>query len=193
MKRMSNLNPTRTAVLVVDVQIGVFEANPAPLDKAHVLERINQVTAAARAVAAPVIFLQHDGDPGTQWLTAFTDEWKLDPSLHIEDHDCVMRKTAWDGFYKTALEAYLRDKSIETLVIMGYATDFCVDTTVRSAASREFNVIVVAGAHTTKDRPVLAAKQIIAHHEWMWSNLICPKGVSLLSAAEVAERLTGAA
>ena len=87
----------------------------------------------------------------------------------------------------------MRDKAIETLVIMGYATDFCVDTTVRSAASREFNVIVVAGAHTTKDRTVLAAKQIIAHHEWMWPNLICPKGVSLLSAAEVAERLTGAA
>jgi nicotinamidase-related amidase len=186
---MSQLDPTTTAVLVVDVQVGVLETNPPPLGKAQVLERINHVTAAARAVAAPVIFLQHDGDPGTQWLTPSTNEWKLDPSLHIEDCDCVMRKTACDGFYRTALEGYLKGKAIDTLIMMGYATDFCVDTTVRSAASREFTVIVVAGAHTTKDRPVLAAAQIIAHHEWLWTHLICPKGVSLLSVAEVVERL----
>jgi hypothetical protein len=33
---MSELDPTTTAVLVVDVQVGVFEINPAPLDEAQV-------------------------------------------------------------------------------------------------------------------------------------------------------------
>lgn len=184
---MANLTPAVTAVLVIDVQVGVFETDPAPLDKGGVLARINQVTTAARAAGASVIFLQHDGDPREKWLTPFTADWELHPTLRIERDDRVIRKTACDGFYRTELEDHLRGKAIETLVITGYATDFCVDTTIRSAASREYNVIVVVDAHTTKDRPILAAAQIVAHHQWLWSHLICPKGVSLMSAAEAAK------
>ncbi len=190
---MANLNPVTTVVLVVDVQVGIFETDPAPLDKGGVLARINRVTTAARAASASVVFLQHDGDPGGGWLTPFTRDWELHPSLHVEGGDRVIRKTACDGFYRTELEDYLRRKATETFVISGYATDFCVDTTIRSAASREYNVIVVAAAHTTKDRPVLAAAQIVAHHQWLWANLICPKGVSLLHAAEVARSLMAGA
>ena len=186
---MTTLSPLATAVLIVDVQVGVFETDPAPLDKEGVLARINQVTGSARAVPASVIFLQHDGDPKEQWLVPFTDAWRLHPALHVGRDDCVIRKTACDGFYRTELADYLRSNAVKTLVIAGYATDFCVDTTIRSAASREFNVIVVSDAHTTKDRPVLTAEQIRAHHQWMWSNLICPKGVSLMPAAEVARSL----
>jgi len=181
--------PASTAVLVIDVQVGVFETDPAPLDKGGVLARINHVTAAARAAGASVIFLQHDGDPRETWLVPFTGDWELHPSLRIEGDDRVIRKTACDGFYRTELDDHLRGKAIETLVMTGYATDFCVDTTIRSAATREYNVIVVEDAHTTKDRPVLAAAHIMAHHQWVWSNLICPKGVSLLSAAEAVRRL----
>lgn len=184
---MANLNPAATAVLVIDAQVGVFETDPAPLDKPGVLARINHVTSAARTAGASVIFLQHDGDAREKWLTPFTTEWQLHPSLRIEGDDRIIRKTACDGFYRTELEDHLRRRAIETLVITGYATDFCVDTTIRSAASREYNVIVVADAHTTKDRPVLTATQIVAHHQWLWSHLICPKGVSLLSAADAAQ------
>lgn len=182
---MTNLDPTTTAVLVIDVQVGVFETDLAPFDKGGVLARTNQVTEAARVAGASVIFLQHDGDVQGKWLVPFTADWQLHRSLCIERDDRVIRKTACDGFYRTELEAHLRSKAIETLVITGYATDFCIDTTIRSAASREYNVVVVADAHTTKDRPALVATQVIAHHQWVWSNLICPKGVSLLSAVDV--------
>jgi nicotinamidase-related amidase len=186
---MTSLDPLGTAILIIDVQVGVFETDPAPLDKEGVLARINQVTGSARGARAPVIFLQHDGDPKEQWLIPFTDAWRLHPALHVERDDYVIRKTACDGFYRTGLEDYLRGQAVKTLAIAGYATDFCVDTTIRSAASREFTVIVVSDAHTTKDRPVLTATQIRAHHQWMWSNLICPEGVALMSAAEVARSL----
>ena len=186
---MTTLDSRATAVLVVDVQVGVFETDPPPLDGESVLTRINQVTASARAARAPVVFLQHDGDPKEQWLTPFTEAWRLHPALQIGSEDCVIRKTACDGFYRTDLDDYLRGKGIKTVVIVGYATDFCVDTTVRSAASRDFRVIVVSDAHTTKDRPVLMAEQIRAHHQWMWSSLICPEGVALMSAAEVGRSL----
>jgi nicotinamidase-related amidase len=59
--------------------------------------------------------------------------------------------------------------------VTGCATDFCVDTTVRAAASRDYEVVVVADGHTTRDRPHLDAASIIEHHNWMWENLILPR------------------
>ena len=50
----------------------------------------------------------------------------------------------------------------------GSATDFCVDTTVRAAASRDYEVALIADGHTTRDRPHLEAAAIIQHHNWMW-------------------------
>jgi len=175
----------KPAVVVIDVQVGVFETEPGPLNKKDVLARINQVTTAARVAGAPIVFLQHDGSPEEQWLTPFTDDWMLHPLLSVSSADRVFRKKTCDGFYETELESYLRGKGVETIIVMGYATDFCVDTTIRCAASRRFSVIAVTDAHTTKDRPVLEAEQVRAHHEWVWSNLICPRGVALLSADEV--------
>jgi nicotinamidase-related amidase len=188
---MKDFDATETAVLVIDVQRGVFKTMPPPRDEQSVLENINQISAAARASGAPVIFLQHDGAPEEQWLVPFTEEWMLHPALRVESGDCVIHKTACDGFYRTELDGYLRSKAIETLIVMGYATDFCVDTTIRSVASRDYGVIVVTDGHTTKDRPVLTAEQIKAHHEWMWLNLICPKGVSLAHNYELVQGFTG--
>ena len=68
---------------------------------------------------------------------------------------------------------------------MGYATDFCIDATLRSAASKDFSVIVVADAHTTTHNPILRADQVRQHHNWAWANAITKMGVTVLTAAEV--------
>ena len=49
-------------------------------------------------------------------------------------------------------------------------TEFCVDTTVRAASSRGFDVVLVADGHTTGDT-ALSAAQIIAHHNATLANL----------------------
>ena len=97
----------------------------------------------------------------------------------------VIRKTTCDAFYGTTLEPELRTRSITTLLLTGFATDFCVDSTLRSAASKDFGVIVVADAHTTADNPVLKAELVRQHHNWAWANLITRKGVTILNAGEV--------
>lgn len=48
-RQMTTLDPRATAVLVIDVQVGVFETDPPPLDSAGVLARINQVTDKSRS------------------------------------------------------------------------------------------------------------------------------------------------
>ena len=50
------------------------------------------------------------------------------------------------------------------MVLCGYATEFCVDTTARSAAAHGYHVVLAADAHTTHDKAHADAAQIRAHH-----------------------------
>jgi nicotinamidase-related amidase len=188
---MSAVVPAHSAVLVIDVQVGLFCAKPPPLEAEAVIARINDVTAKARRAGAPVIFIQHDGGPEDPDLTPFTDGWKLHPDLQVRPGDLTLRKTTCDAFYRTPLEAELRSRAITSVLLTGFATDFCIDTTLRSAASKDFAVIVVADAHTTADNPVLKADQVRRHHNWAWANCITTSGVTVIESSEV--RFTAAA
>ena len=174
--------PPDSAVLVIDVQRACCCTRPPPRDIEGTIQRINAVTRAARSAGRPVVFIQHcDGEefiPGS-------DGWKLHPGLEQAAGDRYVQKTACDAFYATELDALLRRLKVDTLVVTGYATEFCVDTTLRSATSLDYRVVVVSDGHMTKDRPVLRAEQIIAHHNWVWGDLICRKGVALLKAGKI--------
>jgi nicotinamidase-related amidase len=177
--------PERAALVVIDVQAGLFDGKPPAFEGEAVITRINEATAKARAAGAPVFLIQQDGDPGSDYLVPFSDGWKLHPRLVIRPGDVVIRKTTCDSFYRTSLESELRARGVTTLVLMGYATDFCVDTTLRNAVSKEYGIIVVADAHTTSDSPVLKADQIRQHHNWAWANCISTRGVTVLQASEL--------
>lgn len=83
----------------------------------------------------------------------------------------MLSKVANDCFYKSDLDKLLTELNIHEIFITGCATDFCVDSTIRSAVTKEYGVTVVKDAHTTADRPDLSAKQVIAHHNWIWENM----------------------
>ena len=174
-----------TAVLVIDVQAGLFCAKPPPFEAEAVIARINAVSAQARQAGAPVIFIQQDGEPGEEDLVPFTEGWRLHPKLEVRPGELVIRKTTCDAFYGTPLESELRSRGVTTLLLTGFATDFCVDSTLHSAASKDFGVIVVADAHTTADNPVLKAELVRAHHNWAWANCLSKQGVAVLKASEV--------
>jgi nicotinamidase-related amidase len=174
-----------TAVLVIDVQVGLFDGQPAAFEGEAVIARINEAMAKAHEAGAPVFFIQHDGEPGGDWLAPFTEGWKLHPHLVVRPGELVIRKTTCDAFYGTSLESELRARGITTLVLMGFATDFCVDSTLRNAVSKDFGIIVVADAHTTVDNPVLKADLVRQHHNWAWANCISTRGVTVLQASEL--------
>jgi nicotinamidase-related amidase len=182
---MEPILPDHTAVLVIDVQRGLFCTEPAPFEAEAVVARINTVIAKARRAGAPVIFIQHDGEPGGEDVVPFTEGGKLHSKLEIRPGDPVIRKTTGDAFYGSTLEAELRSRGITTLLLIGYATDFCVDATLRSAASKDFGIIVVADAHTTSDNPVLKAEVVRKHHNWAWANAITKRGVTVLRTSQV--------
>lgn len=175
------------ALLVVDMQVGLFEGDSPRYDAQGVVQRINEIARVVRATGGMVIFIQHEDDGDLQ---RGTGAWEILPALERADADLCVHKQACDSFYETDLPGLLEQHGAREIIITGRATDFCVDTTVRAAASRDYDVVVVEDAHTTRDRPHLDARSIIRHHNWMWQNLILPrKEVNVLPATGVIEWL----
>jgi nicotinamidase-related amidase len=174
-------------LLVVDMQVGLFEGDSPRYDADGVIQRINKIAKVVRATGGVVIFIQHEDNSG---LKRGTEGWEILPILERADTDLLLHKQACDSFYETNLPDLLEQCRAQEIIITGCATDFCVDTTIRAAASRNYDVIVVEDAHTTKDRSHLDAKSIIRHHNWMWKNLILPRNeVKVLPATSVIEWL----
>jgi len=178
------------ALLIGDMQVGLFTPKTRRYDAEGVVEHINAVADAVRRRGGVVIFIQHDGPPGDVFEPG-TPGWRLLPSLERKAQDLVVHKVACDAFYETTLEATLRARNVHQLLITGCATEFCVDTTVRAAMSREYDITVVANAHTTEDRQNVDAKSLIEHQNWLWGELIHPKvKIVVISANELIARLT---
>jgi len=160
------------ALLVIDMQVGLFEGEPPRLDADGVIRRINKIAKVVRTTGGVVIFIQHEDNRG---LKRGMEGWEILPTLERMNTDLLVHKQACDSFYETDLSDLLEKHGVQKIIVAGCATDFCVDTTIRSAASRNYEVVVVADAHTTKDRQHLDAAAIINHHNWMWENLILPR------------------
>lgn len=149
------------ALVVIDVQRGLFEPQPPPAEADAVVERINALSAKARQAGAPVVFVQHEraGD-----LEPESQGWALHPALDVQPGDHRIRKATPDSFLRTGLDEVLSFCGVEGLVLCGYATEFCVDTTTRSAAAHGYHVVLAADAHTTHDKAHASAAQIRDHH-----------------------------
>ncbi len=167
------------ALLVIDMQKASF-AQTERYDAEGVVSRINGLAAELRKNGHKVIFVQHDGSE-SDGHQAHSQGWEILDELVKEKEDLVVRKSSCDSFYKTQLETILMDLKVKELIITGCATDFCIDTTIRSSLSKDFFVTIPQGCHTTGDRPHLKAAKVIAHHEWVWRDLIFPNsGIRVL-------------
>lgn len=152
----------KTALLVIDVQRGLFDDEPRPYEADAVVDRVNTLAARARAAGVPVVFVHHERKSGL--LEYGSESWQLERRLVVEEGDVTLRKTTPDSFLRTELGDLLAGWGTGQLVICGYASEFCVDTTTRRAAALGFAVVLVADAHTTHDKAHASGAQIRAHH-----------------------------
>src|SRR4051794_28771813 len=115
---------TTTALLVIDVQVGLIEG-PDPVFQADtILERIAGLIAAARASGTPVIYVQ-DKDVGG----VGTPDWQVHPAVAPLPTEPAIRKAWSDSFYETTLGDELQARAISKLVIVGMKSDYCVTMT----------------------------------------------------------------
>ncbi|BAI72633.1 isochorismatase hydrolase [Azospirillum sp. B510] len=157
-------------LVIIDVQnailagCGTAERQP-EIDRAldATVARLAAVKQRARDAGIPVILVQHDGNSGHRLATG-TAGWALRPEIAPQEGDMVVHKTECDSFFATDLEARLRARGVDRIVVGGCMTQFCVDTTVRRAVSLGYDVTLIADGHGTADRGGLRFDQIVAHH-----------------------------
>jgi nicotinamidase-related amidase len=171
------------ALLVVDMQEGLLHGD-AKHELSAIIGRIDRLAGRVRRRGGCVFFVQHDGAPGDRFAPG-TPGWSLLAGIRRDPRDRVVRKRLNDAFHATSLHADLRQLGVDRVLVAGWATDLCVDATVRSAVALGFEVVVAADCHTVSDRPHLPAPRVIEHHHWVWANLIAPRPVAFLREAEL--------
>jgi nicotinamidase-related amidase len=161
---MSASSGKRRALLVIDMQEGLFNGPEKPHEGPRILANINQLIAQARKAGAPIFAARHVGPPGSpiepgSALTQLLRQLAIDPAI-----DTVFDKHRPNCFIGTGLAQRLADANVSELVIAGMKTEYCVDATCRAAADVGFPALLVADAHTSVDTPALPAASIIEHH-----------------------------
>ena len=161
---MQHLEAKRSALLIIDMQVGAF-TGPEPLwEGARVLATINGLIERARNAGAPVFAVRHTGPAGSL-LAPGSPAVQLVAGLDVDaGRDHVFDKTRPSCFQGTNLGSELERLGIDELVIAGIKTQYCIDTTCRAAAERGLAVVLVEDGHTCTDTPQLDARRIVAHH-----------------------------
>ena len=174
------------ALLIIDMQQAIV---PHVWRGAELVDRIAALADSARAQGVPVIAVQQTEAAGTP-LGPEQPGWQLSPGLGVRDTDPRVRKSATDSFFRTELAELLAARDVDTVVITGVATDYCVDATARSALSHGVHVVLVSDGHAPAAEgdpdAGLTPRQIIDHHNRVLGNATHPGGrLHLCAATEV--------
>ena len=167
--RDSGLDPSRTALLVMDYQRGVLNRLPESNSPLNAAARAIEVVRRAGGLIAYVRVAFDDADfdaipvtsrMGQRVATAGRSFHIDSPATQIHDSiapepgDLLVRKTRVGAFSTTDLDAQLRDRGVDTLVLAGVATSGVVLSTVRDASDRDYRLFVLADASADAEADV---------------------------------------
>ncbi|HEX3579177.1 MAG TPA: hydrolase [Thermoanaerobaculia bacterium] len=151
------LDPTTTALIVIDLQRGIVARQAAPYSASEVVDRCAKLADAFREQNALVVLVHVAFADDRERLKPEADspapsgplpaDWSdIVPEIGPRDGDIVITKRQWGAFYGTALDLQLRRRGIRTLVYGGIATNFGVESTARDAYERGFEQVFVEDA-----------------------------------------------
>ncbi len=186
-----DIDPDLTALLVIDMQNG-FAAPRGTIGAAGmdismtrgIIPNIQRLLDAARASGMHVFWSRqvHYPDDKTRtqrlipghlargagrsflcargtWDAEIIDELQG----HIRPEDDVFEKHRASCFYSSNFEARLRIHGIRMLIVTGTTASFCVDSTIREAYARDFDVIVPGDA--ISDTEIEATRAVLRSTE----------------------------
>jgi nicotinamidase-related amidase len=134
------------------------------------LAAAERLAGAARSAGAPVIFVglqttaetdsrawsermrRRGGSPDEAALCRAGERGAdfVGPTPH--DGELVVAKTRYSGFFGTDLDARLRARGVDTVVVCGLTTECCVDCTVRDAFHLDYHVFLAVDACAAYER-----------------------------------------
>ena len=154
---------TKKALLVIDVQNGMFQEGNIIYKGDTLLQKLTSLLARARSSSTPIFYVQHNTAAGKP-LEQGAKGWGIHSDITQQEKDIIIQKTTPNSFLNTSLDEDLKKQDIEHLFITGIQTEACVDTTCRMAFSLGYKVTLVSDTHSTWDSEEITAQQIINHH-----------------------------
>ena len=133
---------TRTALIVVDLMPRIVEQDLGPHSGVDVVTRAARLAAAFRRVGGTVVLVRverpnvAEQPPGSGFV----------PEMEPQESDVVVVKRTVGAFYGTDLADRLRERDIDTVVMVGLATTMGVESTARAASDHGFRVVFAADA-----------------------------------------------
>ena len=155
------LDPKKTALVLIDLQNAVVGMNPAPHSAAQVVEHSKDLAAAFRAHGSPVVYVRVDlnnfmkipadqpTNLGDAPLPAIASE--IAPSAGFQAGDVLITKRHWGAFAGTDLEQQLKSRGIDTIVLAGISSNIGVESTARQGTGLGFSFVVVEDACSAQD------------------------------------------
>lgn len=158
-----------TALLVIDMQKGFCDPNsamektgPGTSNQRAIIPDVVRLVEAARAAELPIFWSQQvhfpedvtrlrhrvaDHTRKRKFIPCQRGSWEVDFADGIAEavapEDFIFEKHRSTCFYETTLHQKLRMLGIDTLIIVGVHTNYCVESTIRDAYFRDYDVIVV--------------------------------------------------
>ncbi|MGD6802704.1 cysteine hydrolase family protein [Rossellomorea aquimaris] len=149
-------------LLIIDAQQELIEGSQetrAVFNKFQLISNINMVIEKAKVFDIPVIFVRD-----TDIAQGQGEGFQIHERINVPADSKIFDKAATNSFHGTKLLSYLRSLQIKHLIIMGCATEHCIDSAVRTATISGFDVTLVGDGHSTTDNEVLSPEQIIKQH-----------------------------
>jgi len=140
----------KKALLVIDVQNEYFTGKLKVTYPQNSLDNILKVMEYAKNNNIIIIIIQHTGLYGDTFVKN-SNEWEIHPRILEKSYDYIIEKTKPSSFHETNLEEILKKESITELVISGYMTQMCCDTTAREGFHKGYSVEFLSDATGTID------------------------------------------
>lgn len=143
---------SETALILVDAQ-NTYREGVMALDGVEAaLQRCAELLERARRANVPVIHIQHDSGPGTPYdirarIGAIADEVAPRPG------ETVVVKNFPNSFVGTDLDAQLKALDRRRLVVAGFMTHMCINSTARGAFNLGYEVTVAGDTTATRTLP----------------------------------------
>jgi nicotinamidase-related amidase len=134
----------RTALVLVDLMPRIIALPTRPHSGEQVLDRCLRLADAVRAKGGLVVHVLVER-PGAQ-----PEGSELATTPHPDD--VVVVKTSWGAFPSSGIDAELRKRDIETVVLGGVATNFGVESTGRGADDHGYSTVFVSDAMAGLDQ-----------------------------------------
>jgi nicotinamidase-related amidase len=189
------IDPRRTALLIMDFQDGIISRLPDPgallASAAEAIETVRGHGGTVGYVRVAFTPDEIEAVPATSAMARVKDAGAAlhddSPATAIhaavapQDGDIVVRKVRVGAFSTTDLDAQLRDRGIDTLILAGLSTSGVLLSTVRDAADKDYRILVLSDASADPQPGV---------HEFLTTQVF-PRQAQVITTGELDKVLAG--